>query len=106
LITTNKQTNKQTKGRWCTFDRTTGRATRPEWIYSQGVCFEPRAGGEVRILGIYNNKQMKKQLPSKDFITANKQTNKYLEEKLEECRSTVPKELGYLLSVFNKNSTL
>jgi len=49
---------------------------------------------------------MKKQLPSKDFITANKQTNKYLEEKLEECRSTVPKELGYLLSVFNKNSTL
>ena len=46
-------------GQWCTFGRTAGRATRPEWIY-QGVYFEPRAGDEVRIFGIYNNKQTNK----------------------------------------------
>jgi len=54
-------------GRWCTFGRTAGRATRPEWIYSQGFYFEPKAGGEVRILGFYNNKQITKE---------QKQTNK------------------------------
>ena len=26
-------------------------------IYSQGLYFEPRAGGEVRIFGVYNNQQ-------------------------------------------------
>ena len=36
------------------------RATRPEWIYSQGVYFELIAGGEVRIFGFYNNKQTKR----------------------------------------------
>jgi len=33
---------------------------RPEWIYSQGLYFEPRAGGEVRIFGVYTNKQTNK----------------------------------------------
>jgi len=32
----------------------------PEWIYSQVLYFEPRAGGEVRIFGFYNNKQINK----------------------------------------------
>ena len=32
----------------------------PEWIYSQGVYFEPRAGGEVRIFRFHNNKQSNK----------------------------------------------
>jgi len=36
------------------------RATRPEWIYSQGFYFEPRVGGEVGILWSYNNKQTNK----------------------------------------------
>jgi len=31
--------------------------TRPEWIYSQGFYFEPRVGGDVRMIGVYNNKQ-------------------------------------------------
>jgi hypothetical protein len=52
-------TGKSCFGRWCS--RTAGRATRPEWIESQGFYFEPRAGGEVRILGLK---------------TTNKQTNK------------------------------
>jgi len=43
-------------GRWCTFGRTAGRTTRPEWMYSQEFYFEPRAGGEVKIFGFYNNK--------------------------------------------------
>jgi len=47
-------------GRWCTFGRTAGRATRPEWICSQGFYFEPKAGGEVRIFGFYNKKKKKK----------------------------------------------
>jgi len=34
-----------------------GGATRPEWIYSQGVYFESRARGKVKIFGLYNNKQ-------------------------------------------------
>ena len=38
-----------------------GRAMLPEWIYSQGIYFEPTAGDEVRIFGIYNNKQTNKQ---------------------------------------------
>ena len=48
-------------GRWGTSGRTAGRATRPEWKYSQGVYFEPRAGSKVRILWFYNNKQTNKQ---------------------------------------------
>jgi len=36
--------------------RTAGRATRPEWIYSQGFYYPPRAGGEVWIFGFYNKK--------------------------------------------------
>jgi len=32
----------------------------PEWIYSQGVYFEPRAGDEVRICRFHNNKQSNK----------------------------------------------
>jgi len=40
--------------------RTAGRATLPEWIWSQGVYFEPREGGEVRIFGVYTNKQTNK----------------------------------------------
>jgi hypothetical protein len=46
---------------WCTFGRTAGKATQPEWIHSQGVYFEPRAGGEVRILRFCPNKQTNKQ---------------------------------------------
>jgi len=34
---------------------------QPEWIYSQGVYFQPRAGGEVRMFGVDNNKQANKQ---------------------------------------------
>ena len=48
LIPTNTQTNKERK--WEVW---------PEWIYSQVLYFEPRAGGEVRIVGFYNNKQTK-----------------------------------------------
>jgi len=48
------------KKKKCTFGRTTGRATLPEWIYSQGVYFEPRAGGEVKMFGYYTNKQTNK----------------------------------------------
>jgi len=49
-------------GRLCTFDRTAGRATRPEWIYCQEYLnyFEHRERGEVRIFGFYNNKQTKR----------------------------------------------
>jgi len=47
-------------GRWCTSGKTAGRATLLEWIYSQGFYFEATAGGEVRIVGFYNNKQTKK----------------------------------------------
>jgi len=47
-------------GRWCTFGRTAGRATRSEWTYSQWVYFEAKAGGEVRIFGFYTNKPTKK----------------------------------------------
>jgi len=46
--------------------RTSGRATRPECIYSQGVHFEPKAGGEVRIFGFYNNKQTNKKTNKQD----------------------------------------
>ena len=46
----------------CTFARTAGRATWPEWIYSQGVYFEPKTGGQVRIFGFYNKKQTNKQI--------------------------------------------
>jgi len=35
----------------CTFGRTTGRATLPDWIYSQRVYFEPKTGDEVEIFG-------------------------------------------------------
>ena len=48
-------------GRWFTFGRTAGRATQPEWIYSRGVYFPPRAEGEARIFEFYNNKQTNKQ---------------------------------------------
>jgi len=36
--------------------------TRPEWMYSwaKGFYVESRAGGEVRIFGVYNNKQTDK----------------------------------------------
>jgi len=58
---TKKNNSKQiNSGQWCTFGRTVGRAWL-EWIYSQGFYFEPRAGGEVRIFGVYNNKQTNKQ---------------------------------------------
>jgi len=44
---------------WCTFGRTAGRATLPEWIsYSQGFSFEAKSEGEVRI---YTNKQTNRQ---------------------------------------------
>jgi len=38
-------------------------ATQSGWIYSWGVYFKvpPRAGGELRIFGVYNNKQTHKQ---------------------------------------------
>jgi len=45
-----------------------GRATRPKWTIFQGFYLEPRAGGEVKIFGLYNNKETK---PKK-----NEQTNK------------------------------
>jgi hypothetical protein len=38
---------------------------RPEWIYSQGFYYEPRAGGKVRIFGFYNKRQTKKQTKAK-----------------------------------------
>jgi len=44
------------------------RATWPEWIYSQGFHFKPRAGGEVRIFGFYNNKQKNKDQITKLFM--------------------------------------
>jgi len=47
-------------GRWCTFGRTAGRATLPEWIHSQGFYFEPKAEGELRVFGSYINKQTNK----------------------------------------------
>jgi len=64
-------------GRWCTFGRTAGRATRPEWIYSQGFYFEPRAGVEVRILWFYDNKLCQTDI-GYNFknLQQNKQTNK------------------------------
>ena len=42
--------------------RTTGRdiVTRPERIHFQGFYFEPKAGGEIKIFGFYNNKQTNK----------------------------------------------
>ena len=39
-----------------------GVAMRCEWIYSQRFDFPPREGGEVRILGFYNNKHTNKRL--------------------------------------------
>jgi len=33
---------------------------RPEWIYSLGFYFEPKARGEVKIFGFYKNKQKNK----------------------------------------------
>jgi len=36
---------------------------QPKWIYTQGFYFEPRAGGEVRIFGFYNNKETNKEKP-------------------------------------------
>ena len=39
--------------------RTEGKSTLPEWINSQGVGFEPRAGGNIRILGFFTNKHKK-----------------------------------------------
>ena len=42
---------------------TAGRATRPKWIYSQGVYIEPKTGVEVRIFGFHNQKQEKGQHP-------------------------------------------
>jgi len=33
----------------------------PKWIYSQGGYFEPKTGGEVRIVRFYNKKQTNKQ---------------------------------------------
>jgi len=48
-------------GQQCTFGRTAGRATRPEWICSLEFYFESREGDEVKISGFYNNKQTNKQ---------------------------------------------
>ena len=48
-------------GRWCTFGKTVGRVTWSEWMYSQGLNFLPRAGGEVWISGFYNHKHTNKQ---------------------------------------------
>ena len=42
--------------------------TQPEWMTSQGVFFEPRAGGELRIVGFYNNKQTNKQTQRMTYI--------------------------------------
>jgi len=42
---------------------------RPEWICSQGVYFEPKAGGEVGIFGIYTNKQKSEQTFSTKFLS-------------------------------------
>ena len=47
-------------GWYCNFGRPSGVATWSGWIYSQGVYFPPRAGGEARIFGFYNNKQTNK----------------------------------------------
>ena len=41
--------------------RTAGRATLFEWIYSEGVYFESKTGGEVRNFGVYTKKQTNKQ---------------------------------------------
>jgi len=38
---------------------------RPDFIYSQGFYFEPRAGGEVKIFGFFNNKQRNKKTQSR-----------------------------------------
>jgi len=42
--------------------KTKGRVTprRPKWMYSQEICLEPTAGGEVWICGVYTNKQTNK----------------------------------------------
>ena len=43
--------------------------TRSEWIYSQGVYCEFKAGGEVWIFVFYNNKQTNKQTkPAADAV--------------------------------------
>jgi len=39
-----------------------GRATRPEWIYSEGFYFEPRAAGEG-FSGFVTTKKQKKDRP-------------------------------------------
>jgi hypothetical protein len=37
-----------------------GKATLPEWIFSQGFYFDAKSGRKVRIFGFYNNKQANK----------------------------------------------
>jgi len=37
-----------------------GKKNVQEWIYSLGF-FEPKPGSEVKIVGVYNNKQTNKQ---------------------------------------------
>jgi len=46
--------------RWFTLSRTAGKATRPEWIYSQGFYFEPKAEAKYKISGFIATKKEKK----------------------------------------------
>ena len=46
----------------CTFVRTAGRATRPEWMFFRGFYFESRARGKIRISRFYNNTQINKRV--------------------------------------------